>query len=712
MRQSWARRRPLSDVAASAAATRRLRPLRMPAWYCTLLAALTLLGHLRHWGFVARAHSPLLRRALLQPAATAAGVSAPAGIGDSAAARALPATGLVGRRVKMPDEESSSDEEDGEEEDQDSGSKSSGEMEEEEEEGGEEEELEAEAKVTANSLSREWVQNGSLGPRASALLATCIQTVRKGGDPVPALKGLGSLVDALSGSAGALALGLALRALRLEGRPDDAIRLFQDLNRGVVRDADLYAELLLSYDASERFSEVKETFDEMRSLEIQPTLSCYKTALRANAHIVSEVRAVSLLADMKKNDIQPDRDCYFAAMKSCNPRIHYGVVLNIFKEMNNSVVKPDQACYREALHAAMSGWQWEAGIKLYDDVRTKGWLLDEEATWFYLRACAKSGDPDLVAKQFKQIEANPNIPISDVHYDVLINVFARDRNWPKVLGIAARMGARGISPHEITSNSVLTACIELGKYEVALNLLRTMLRDGAKLDTVAYTTVMQALSQNGEYDSILELYEEISPLLEEAVKSPMEGFALIAPVIAALSYLGQEDEAMRLYRDSTERGWVRMWKRRRVGTGPVLLDARNIPPQLVKIGLRAMLQDVAQEAEDSMTDKDGPPDYVHQLRRHLAGLNPRPQDILVVVAEGELELQAGRLTPSNPTSASGLVLAVAREALGADAKLELSLQPTPCIRIPSSELQALLVQRVQSAFAEFTGASGDGGSAL
>jgi len=344
-------------------------------------------------------------------------------------------------------------------------------------------------------------------------------------------------------------------------------------------------------------------------------------------------------------------------------------------------------------------------------MRSKGLEVDEDTVWWALRATANSGDANELSSIFREIEADASMSLSEVHYDVLINACERSGNWLEVLTLAAGMGNRGVSPHEITCNSVLLACIELGKWEVALNLFRTMRGDGAKLDMVAYSTLINALSDVAQYDELLKLYGELqsdpnivggsdASTVPIAERVPELGGELAIPVIDALAEVGRSDEALALYRSATDNGSLRLWRQRRFGPSSMLLDAKHIPHQVAGIAVRSALQDAAKVLAETAADDAAARGNALSMAR--SGFSRRTQDILVVVEAGEVQVSGGRLEAPESASAAAVVLAVARGALGEEAKLEYSEQPVPCIRIPWAELEALMMQRVQRAVSEFT----------
>jgi len=560
--------------------------------------------------------------------------------------------------------------------------------------------------------------DATLSAELREYLVACLSVVRvakeEGQDAMESLKQHSPLINALDGSGGAQAIGLAVRALRLESLHDAAIRLYSDLQINVDPDAYLYTEVMYTYEAMERWHLVLHTFQQMKKNKIQPNLLCYNSALRANAKMKSWHHAVRILKEMKDSGITPTVQSMQTAMAAVPSKTHWEVTLNMFKSMKNFDLPPDAECYKRAIRACAVGSLSQQCVDLFQEMRSKGLEVDEDTVWWALRATAHSENVDQISSVFREIEADASLRLSEVHYDVLISACERSGNWLEVLTLAAGMGNRGVSPHEITCNTVLLACVELGKWEVALNLFRTMRGDGAKLDMVAYATLINALSDVAQYNELLKLYEELQsdpnivgtvdsssvPSVAEHDAIPQIGGELAIPVIDALAEVGRRDDAIALYRGVADRGSLRLWRQRRFGPSSMLLDARRIPAQVAAIAVQSALQDAAKVLADIAADDAAAKGNALSMAR--SGFSRRTQDILVAVEAGEVQVSAGRLEAPEPSSAAALVLGVARGALGEEAKLEYSDQPVPCIRIPWAELESLLVQRVQRAVSEFT----------
>ncbi|CAK0910897.1 unnamed protein product, partial [Prorocentrum cordatum] len=293
--------------------------------------------------------------------------------------------------------------------------------------------------------------------------------------------------------------------------------------------------------------------------------------------------ATKLLAEMKENRVRPDVASYLSALLSCNKKRDGEVCLTIMKAMRADGVVPDQECYLAAIKACGGSNLYEEGVKLSYQMLDDGLRLDQETLVYIFRLLHLSESPEQALDFLERAEAAKGSELTDLHYDMVINACERAGEWQQVVGVAARMGARGINPHEISCNSVLKACVNIGEWQVARNLLSSMEGSGTALDCRAYATVLQGCTAAEQWDQAIDLFEHVRESSPSLVCRDV-----IMPAIAALVEAGRPDDAEALYRESVQSGHFQ--RRARLGGGPALLDAKALLPQVAGVAVRAAIK--------------------------------------------------------------------------------------------------------------------------
>jgi len=501
---------------------------------------------------------------------------------------------------------------------------------------------EGEAEVSQEEL-RERLQTDF-----SALLAVVREAQAADEDPAEVLQERQLVPDVVQ-------YALALRALRLEEQFKAALQLFAAMEGVLTPDVAVYAEILGIHVAMGFWTRVIDTFTRMRRQGILPNLSCYNCVMRVHAECRNARKAAELLLEMKQDDLMPDLTSYELAFRACNGK-HGEKCLDVMSLMEAQRLKPSATCYRRAIRSLGRLSMWDRGAALFDDMRSRNIEIDEHTLNVYLCACMSAPNPGTAASVFKRIEADAGITVSELHYDTVICACEKEGNWPEVVALAARMGANGVDPHMITCSSVLTACVELGKWEAALSLLSSIRGDDTATGTLDFA---------------------------------------ISEVLRACVNAGQWDEVVRLHTE------LRQLRRGLDADGPDMVDVRGLPPEVAGTVVRSTLQEAVQRLAES--EGGGTPTGSSAGSSAHSG----PQDVVVLVETDNLVSESWGApgmrrakTVMGTAAASAVVVAI--EELGREANLQCLTQPFPCIRIPGVALESpLLQQRVQKAVSDF-----------
>eukprot|EP00931_Biecheleriopsis_adriatica_P077518 TRINITY_DN51068_c0_g1_i1.p1 TRINITY_DN51068_c0_g1~~TRINITY_DN51068_c0_g1_i1.p1 ORF type:complete len:669 (-),score=140.88 TRINITY_DN51068_c0_g1_i1:58-2064(-) len=529
-----------------------------------------------------------------------------------------------------------------------------------EEESDEEEEEEADE-------TEEEIDYDFAGEGAEDIILAVKEAVEKQEDPVQILRQRELITDERS-------MVQALRALRLGGLHNDVLALFAEMEDYTAL-PEAYAERMKASEEASQFVGVLEALKEMRTREVKPDIHCLNFVFRILAKSKSWQLATRLLSEMREDDIYPDVHTYDCALAACPTRKKWELAIEILDQMKADGIPLNDSCYHNALHVLSYSPHRGRCIALYTEMRERGMSPSEDAIRYMLRASFGEihdsfRDPTEVMQTFRGLEEDTNLNLTQVHFDMAMSVLEKERRWKDVLSLASGMGNRGVSPHGVTCNGVLKACVKLGQLDTALSLLATLNREKAELDHHAYSTVLNACAESMRWDEVLTLYEEAEKRFPDHAGSP--DMALAA--IAALCEVDKTEEASSLYRRSV--GSFQR-QRRLSGSELVVLDASELSPPVAGIMVRCALEDAAKAK--TATSRSA----AKNLK--LAGFSLGPKDIAVAVKSSDFDASEEAL----PGSTAASVLQIAQKMLGEGNGLECSMTPFPCVSIPGSAQRAM-----------------------
>ncbi|MCO5609596.1 hypothetical protein L7F22_063826 [Adiantum nelumboides] len=102
-------------------------------------------------------------------------------------------------------------------------------------------------------------------------------------------------------------------------------------------------------------------------------------------------------------------------------------------------------------------------------------------------------------------------------YNILIKGYARSTSPLEALKLRDEIDRLGLQPQKITFNSLILACVRGGDLEQGIQMLKEMKEEAAHQenslsllpDIVTYTTLIQGFGQQGLFDGVVGLFEEL-----------------------------------------------------------------------------------------------------------------------------------------------------------------------------------------------------------
>lgn len=103
----------------------------------------------------------------------------------------------------------------------------------------------------------------------------------------------------------------------------------------------------------------------------------------------------------------------------------------------------------------------------------------------------------------------PRIIKNVFHYNALINVCEKSKDWKGALDLLHQMDTNGVGKNEITYSSAISACEKGGNWRVALDLLSTMKEQRIMPTAIAYNAAISACEKGLNPSKALEIFEEM-----------------------------------------------------------------------------------------------------------------------------------------------------------------------------------------------------------
>jgi len=110
---------------------------------------------------------------------------------------------------------------------------------------------------------------------------------------------------------------------------------------------------------------------------------------------------------------------------------------------------------------------------------------------------------------WRWMETTHGITRNVFHYNALINVCEKIKDWKRALDLLRQMDDEGVPKNEITYSSAISACEKGGNWRTALDLLKTMKSAGIMPTAIAYNAAISACEKGLNPSKALEIFDEM-----------------------------------------------------------------------------------------------------------------------------------------------------------------------------------------------------------
>jgi pentatricopeptide repeat protein len=299
---------------------------------------------------------------------------------------------------------------------------------------------------------------------------------------------------------------------------------------------------------------IKQVYCDMVRCTISPTIVTFNTIIDAYVRAKDLVSAWGIYDDLLKNKIEPDNFTFSTLFRGIRLPSHMPYLVKSFKILENlksggqtidtilvNVILDSCICLKEdKLIVDFFG-------KVTNDYYAP--LKPDIITYnTFIKACAQMGLFNNAVEAFNDMltKVTPN----DVTFNTMIDVCVRNHNMTEVWSIIEKMKDYGIKPDNFTYSTIIKGLNKDGcdsnKGESELSLafkLFENVKKFAKPDEILYNCIMDACLRFGEYNKMMEVYEE---MCEFQVKPSSITCGII---IKAYGMNGMLDKALEVYQN-------------------------------------------------------------------------------------------------------------------------------------------------------------------
>ncbi|RLN68359.1 hypothetical protein BBJ28_00002236 [Nothophytophthora sp. Chile5] len=344
--------------------------------------------------------------------------------------------------------------------------------------------------------------------------------------------------------------------MRLDAAPLDAevaMEVFTELQQtgdDVQLSTDLISALLITLSEQKRLTDCLQVLDYSRERDVRPDTATYAIVLK-ELSIARQLEEVLQVFEAIRHDTAIDDHwtwVYTIALLAATELKRHDLVFQIFKNMHESGVDASNS-YLNALGTACKSKQHDLVFKVLDQMLANDVYMTTAYT-STLGAASNTKQHELVCEILSYMVKNAVNPTVEM-YDTALKSCARVGDVKTALEIQRVIQQRGLLMTERTFYFLIRCATKTAQWELALEVLIKMQRQGLKPTMSMYKVALMECVKRKQWGRTVDFYDTMPPDL----RAELDGWNLKA-VILGHTKAGSEDlklRAVEIFNDHKEK---------------------------------------------------------------------------------------------------------------------------------------------------------------
>jgi len=233
----------------------------------------------------------------------------------------------------------------------------------------------------------------------------------------------------------------------------------------------IFSTLLKGFGLTKQVDRLFDVYAEMQNAGISCNSVTFNTMIDACARCGCMEKAISLLADMRTAGISPDKITYSTLVKGHCFSGNIDAAFEVFREMRaTDALVPDEMLYNSMLDGCAKEHRLQEALDLFASMRAEG------------------------------------VRPSNFTLCNLIKLLGRARRLPQAFGILDELcGAGGLRPNVQVYTCLMTACMDNGQLDKALQLQNEVIKSGCQPDAKLYNALVRGCLRSGFMTKAVEV---------------------------------------------------------------------------------------------------------------------------------------------------------------------------------------------------------------
>ncbi|KAF0910861.1 hypothetical protein E2562_004820 [Oryza meyeriana var. granulata] len=219
----------------------------------------------------------------------------------------------------------------------------------------------------------------------------------------------------------------------------------------------------------------------------------------------------------------------------------------LFDSMRASGLQPSAHGCNSLLACFVRRSSFADAMKIFEFMKVKGMATGHTYT-LILKAVAATEGYFAALKMFDEIEESDKKNVDVIVYNTMISVCGRAKDWQQVERLWKRLGQNSLSGTLMTYDLLVSAFVQCGQSELAIDAYQEMLRSGIDPSEDILKAIIASCTKEGKWEFALTIFRR---MLSAGMKPSIIVFNSI---INSLGKAGEDELAFRMYHLLTSSG--------------------------------------------------------------------------------------------------------------------------------------------------------------
>jgi leucine-rich PPR motif-containing protein len=300
-----------------------------------------------------------------------------------------------------------------------------------------------------------------------------------------------------------------LQALIVDGRLNELYVVIQELQDMDIKISKSSILLMLeAFAQAGNLFEVQKVYNGMKAAGYFPTMHLYRImiGLLCRFKRVRDVRV--MLSEMQEAGLKPDLQIFNSVLKLYSNIEEFQNMGVIYQMIQDAGLTPDEETYNTLITMYCRDHRPEEGLSLMHKMRSLGLDPKRDSYRSLIASFSKQQLYDQAEKLFEELRSNGyNLDRSFFH--LMMKMYRTSGDHQKAENLVAMMREAGIEPNTATMHLLMVSYGTSGQPEEADKVLQNLRTMGAVLDTLPYSSVIDAYLKKGDAKAGIEKLTEM-----------------------------------------------------------------------------------------------------------------------------------------------------------------------------------------------------------